>query len=259
MTVLFVGCGWLGLPAARLVVAAGHRVVGTTTRPERFKALEAAGVEPRLLDLTGTSEAAVDGVWDACVITVPFRRNLVDPFRYVDWIQAVLAALLPETRVILTSSTLAYAGCVGTVSESTPIDPVSDRQKALLAAESMVLARPGGVLLRLGGLYGADRVIGKSLAQKSHVENANHPVNLVHQDDAARAIAAVVLRSDVQGILNVVEDEHPTKVALYSAQIRRLGLPMPRFEDTENLCKIIDNFKFKKVLGFQFQHRCMDA
>ena len=33
-TVAILGCGWLGLPLAKHLLAQGHRVLGTTTSPE---------------------------------------------------------------------------------------------------------------------------------------------------------------------------------------------------------------------------------
>ena len=51
-TVAVLGCGWLGLPLAKALLAAGYQVAGTTTSPEQVPVLTAAGIEAHLLRLS---------------------------------------------------------------------------------------------------------------------------------------------------------------------------------------------------------------
>ena len=52
-TVAVLGCGWLGLPLAKALVAEGYSVAGTTTTPSRVLTMRDAGIRPYLLSLGG--------------------------------------------------------------------------------------------------------------------------------------------------------------------------------------------------------------
>jgi uncharacterized protein YbjT (DUF2867 family) len=62
--VLIVGCGCRGQELARVLVAEGHAVRGTTRSPERVDAIAATGAEPVLADpdRVGTLVSALDAV-----------------------------------------------------------------------------------------------------------------------------------------------------------------------------------------------------
>jgi predicted dinucleotide-binding enzyme len=47
-----LGCGWLGFPLAQSLEKQGHKVKGSTTRPEKLSELRQAGIEPLWLQLT---------------------------------------------------------------------------------------------------------------------------------------------------------------------------------------------------------------
>jgi uncharacterized protein YbjT (DUF2867 family) len=66
--VLIVGCGCRGRALARELRAAGHAVRGTTRRPERLAAIEAAGAEAVVADpdRLGTLMAQLQGVSLVC-------------------------------------------------------------------------------------------------------------------------------------------------------------------------------------------------
>ena len=145
-SVSIVGCGWLGLPLARRLVAEGYDVRGTTTRAERLPEMEAAGVHAAVARLplaewsltasaktddaptaTPDGDGGADGdddaddavgaglaaVWqaDQLVLTVPPGRDADAPRRYP---AAILSAVLayrraqPSGRIVMTSSTGVY-------------------------------------------------------------------------------------------------------------------------------------------------------
>jgi uncharacterized protein YbjT (DUF2867 family) len=66
--VLIIGCGCRGQALARVLVAAGHAVRGTTRDPRRTPDIEAAGAEPTIgdPDRIGTLMASLDGVAVVC-------------------------------------------------------------------------------------------------------------------------------------------------------------------------------------------------
>ncbi len=65
---LIVGCGCRGRDLAAALVAAGHAARGTTRRPDRLEAIEAAGAEPVVADpdRLGTLTPTLEGVSVLC-------------------------------------------------------------------------------------------------------------------------------------------------------------------------------------------------
>ena len=258
-SVAVVGCGWLGLPLARELLARGYAVRGTTTRPERLAELEALGVEAHVLTLplglpdlvaasAKTAEGDDDGPTgvdtvervfgaDQLVLNVPpGRRDHEDDIhRYGG---AILSAVLasrrhsPSGRVLFVSSTGVYGGLNGAVDETTAIEAPTPRAARLLLAESQVLAqaqRPA-LVVRLGGLYGGRRHPGRYLAGRTGLPDGDAPVNLTSRGRAVAAIADLLDHPFwTERLVNVVDPEHPTRAAYYTAFAQAEGIPPPSF------------------------------
>ena len=197
---------------------------------------------------------------DALVITIPFRRGLSDPRFYFQQIQSIIRPARQSGRtpfVILTGSTSVYPFDAGPVDEKTDFIPDGQRAETLLNVEALLLQDSSlpATVLRLAGLYGPGRPIGKFLAEKKDIPGGNEPVNLVHQEDAVRAVYEVLVR-DVRGeIFNVVSDGHPTRRELYVQAAQNLELQLPQFSTTPGgRGKTVLNQKIKRRLGFDFRH-----
>lgn len=115
---------------------------------------------------------------------------------------AVLAAAWAGKRKIpfvYISSTSVYAEDRGNwVNEDSPVATEDSRSSAMVEAERACL-RAGGTALRLAGLYGKERVL------KPDKEGPERWLNLIHVEDAARAVG-IALRQQAR-IFNVCEDE----------------------------------------------------
>ena len=101
--------------------------------------------------------------------------------------------------MVYVSSTSVYAeDGGGWVDEDSPVATDDSRSVAMVTAEKACL-QAGGSVVRCAGLYGKERVL------KPDVEGPERWLNLVHVEDAARAVG-VALRHPGQ-IINVCEDE----------------------------------------------------
>ena len=49
-----IGCGWLGLPLAKLFLKNDFLVKGSTTSKEKIKNLKSHNIEPHLIEITDT-------------------------------------------------------------------------------------------------------------------------------------------------------------------------------------------------------------
>lgn len=230
MKVVVVGCGWLGLPLAAELAGAGHDVHGTTTREARLPAIAAVGATPhRLVAGAGSlGDASVLDRADRVVVAVP-------PSGLAGAATALVraAAARGAKHLLLCSSTGVYAGGPGHpwVREDDVGEAPSPRAARLLAIEAAVRDGPvPSTVARLGGLWGHGRHPVRSLAGRE-LDGPDVPVNLLHRDDAVRALIALISPRPTPGTFSVVADAHPPRGAFYRAEARRLGLPEPRFRD----------------------------
>jgi nucleoside-diphosphate-sugar epimerase len=110
-------------------------------------------------------------------------------------------------------------------------------------------------VVRLGGLYGADRNPARFLAGRTDVARPEAPVNLIHRDDAVGAFLALI-EQDVRGeVVNACADEHPTRREFYGRAARAMGLEPPTFDASDPATgKVVSSRKLTDRIGYQFRH-----
>ena len=110
---------------------------------------------------------------------------------YVDGLRRLLDAC-EAPRVIFVSSTAVYREDAGEwVDEDTPPQPPAFNGQALLAAERALSAYPGGVALRLSGIYGPGR---EMMLRKARAGEPGRPhwTNRIHVEDATSALSCLL-------------------------------------------------------------------
>lgn len=176
---------------------------------------------------------------------------------YYQTLQNLLEILDPAFSVF-TSSTSVYPQNDATeVEESSPTGgtPTGD---ILLEAEQLAL-RAGGAAVRLGGIYGPGRArfIEAALAGQPLPFGAPDAfVNLIHRDDAARALLHVAsLRQP--SIFNAVDD-HPSRRDDLAESIRT-GVPTPAKRHDISSGKRVRNTKLRRTGWFPRYPSLLDA
>lgn len=240
---IVVGSGYLGGRVAAAWTARGERVLGTTRSATRAESLAAVGVEPCILDVTTADWSGVFGLHGLPTTifwSVGFDRTAGPSYHDVQ--VTALARLLdslaaetdsaPPCRIVFCSSTGVWGDEAGTVvDESTPVQPVREAGRALVAAEAVLrnhLAGPG-VALRFAGLYGPGRLprLDDLRAGRPIAADPESWLNLIHVDDAARIVLAVA-DSPAPAPLYVVSDGHPIRRReWYTRLAERAGSPAP--------------------------------
>lgn len=206
--------GAIGRPLTRLLVAAGHHVVGTTRSPARAEAIEALGAEPAVVDVYD-AEALATAVRTARPdIVIHQLTDLpagVDPARMAEFagrnarlrregtanlLKATLAA--GARRLVAQSIAWVYAPGLEPHREEDPLDGHAEGLRAVsiggvIALEEAVLTAPlQGVVLRYGRLYGPGTGVDAALAPAVHVE-------------AAAEAALLAMENAAPGVFNVAE------------------------------------------------------
>jgi nucleoside-diphosphate-sugar epimerase len=237
---LIVGCGYLGRRVAERWLSAGQDVTGVVHSESSAKALGTTKVRPIIADVTQPETLHNLPSADTLLFCVGYgsdsssSRGAV----YVDGFRNVLNAVSPDVRrVIFISSTGVFAERNGGwVEEESRCEPMSESGRALFAAERVLAGHrlaDRGVVLRLAGIYGPDRLPRRAelLTGEPLAVAAGQHVNLIHVEDAASAVLAAEERAQPPRTY-VIADGHPVDRREYLAEMaRQLSLPTPRFRD----------------------------
>lgn len=231
------GCGWLGLPFAKVMLENGWKVSGSTTSNERLPTLSEAGIEAHLLELgedgiKGDLQAFLEGA-EILFINIPpgLRKN--EGGSFTNKISTLIPHLQNSSleRVLFVSSTSVYGNLEGEVDEQTTPKPSTESGKQLLEAERMLseqLSIPCDII-RYGGLIGPDRHPVKFLSGRTGLKDGGAPVNLIHLADAVRISQFIIERATEPQVYNGVAPGHPSKASYYAAEAEKRGLPAPEY------------------------------
>lgn len=262
-TISILGCGWLGFPLGKSLVAQNYTVNGSTTSREKLAQLKIHKINPYYIHLTPKVNSDVEFTFfnsEILVLTIPFSRSFNSPLYYRDQVESVLnmiaTAKSPIKKIIFTSSTVVYPDQIACAQESSEITEFSDRSSVLSEIEKLLLSHSKieSVILRLAGLYGEERKLGRFLAGQKEIPNGDSPVNLVHLDDCIGIVKHLIESWPGKNIFNVCCDKHPTRRELYTRAATKMGLSAPQFLTGGAHHKIVSNEKIKRELKFSFIH-----
>ena len=270
-----LGCGWLGLPLAKALLANGFSVNGSTTSSEKLSFLENSGIQPFLINLTPTLSKG-EGVNNGntiedflhesktLIIDIPPQlrgknsdSSTVDEKVFVNKIKGIISFIEKSTikNVLIVSSTSVYGETNGTITEQTIPKPDTESGKQLLEVEALLQNNPNfkTTILRFGGLIGEDRNPTKFMAGKTNLENPETPINFIHQEDCIGIILKIIAANSWNEIYNGVSPDHPTREKYYTQKATELNLPLPQFDYSKrSRGKLILSNKVETVLGYTF-------
>lgn len=227
--VVIVGCGWLGQQVAPVLASAGLQVFGSRRSIEGAQSLTAPiqGVMLPLADslLTAEIQDMLTDAWVICTIP-PGGRNGAASSDYLTVLQH-LASLCRQSTIkggIHISSTGVYQGLAGEVAESATLKRDHPRVALLAAGEQLLLDSGPWLTLRLAGLMGPGRHPGR-FVQGKVLSGEEHPVNMVHSADVARALLAIIAHWPLsQRCYNLSSPHNVTKREFYQAAFAELGM-----------------------------------
>jgi nucleoside-diphosphate-sugar epimerase len=222
-SLIIAGAGDLGSRLANLRAALGEEVIALRRRDVP----EAKGVRPLRVDLaTGEGFSRLPRRPDALVFCAAPDQRTEAAYRalYIDGLRRLLD-VLEVPRIIFVSSTAVYAEDAGEwVDEATEARAESFNGRALRDAERELELHPGGVALRLSGIYGPGRGMMVRRAREG-LANRPHWTNRIHVDDAASALAGL-LDMELTERLYLGSDDQPSLEYEVQDWLRsREGLP----------------------------------
>lgn len=259
-----IGCGWLGFPLAKELIKKGFKVKGTTTSKDKLNLLKQEYIEAYNLIITSKGitgnikESLLNS--DVLVLNIPpgLRRNPNQD--YVSQIKNIIPYIEESEikKVLFVSSTSVYSDeeSFPKITESTLPNPDSESGKQLLEVERLLQKNThfNTTILRLSGLFGGERHPAKQLSGKTHLKNANAPVNLIHLKDAIQIIIEVIEQDVFNEIFNASTTPHPSKQKYYTSICKSMNLPIPIYDSNQkSKGKIILSNKLEHVLKYTFQ------
>lgn len=227
--VVILGSGYTGARVARLLLAAGARVLATSRDPGALAPLAAAGAEVVRVDAADratlaalrTAAAPLGELAVLCSVPPVTREG-----RLEDPTAALLAQLGRPTRVVYLSTTAVYGDQVA-VDARTAAAPRSAANRLRLAAEKVTSSGAwSGMVLRAAAIYGPWRGVHASAGAALRRPLApDRIVSRIHVDDLA-AVCVAALRAGATGAWPVA-DELPATPREVAAFCGSIGLDVP--------------------------------
>lgn len=213
--VLIVGCGDIGLRAARLL-APGCTVLALTSSPARVAVLRAAGVVPLAGNLDEpASLARLAGIATRVLHLAPPAPHGRQDARTRALVRALHRRSAAQALVYV-STTGVYGDCAGAVvAETRSPAPASDRAWRRLDAETTLRAARRHAsrlsVLRVPGIYAPDRAGTPPRERVRQGAPTLRPeddvfINHVHADDLARACVRALWQGGAQRIYHVADE-----------------------------------------------------
>ncbi|MFN3752897.1 SDR family oxidoreductase [Flavobacterium sp.] len=257
-----LGCGWLGLPLAKSLLAKGFSVKGSTTAAGKISILKNAGIDPFQIAL---SEDEISGDIDSflsnseiLIIDIPPKLRGNSTENFVAKIKTLIPFIEKSSveKVLFVSSTSVYADDNSIITEESKRQPDTESGKQLLEAENLLQNNSSfkTTIIRFGGLIGEDRHPIRFLAGRQNLENPDAPINLIHQVDCIGIIEKVIDKDFFGETFNAVAPFHPTRKDYYTQKSIEFNLPLPEFDNHKiAVGKTISSQKIKTFLTYTFQ------
>ena len=221
MTTLILGCGYTGLRVARLLSAAGERVLGSYRQADERAAIEDAGAEPVPFDADEPASRAAlarrfaqghEGL--RVLFAFPPGRLREGAERTAASVRTLHGRI---ARAVQLSSCVVY-GDAPRVDASTAAAPSTPRGALYLDAEGAVRSGArSSLVLRTSAIYGPGRgLLAEERPRFSHARSLDAVVSRIHVDDLA-ALAVAALAGEIEGAWPVADEEPASGRALLAA------------------------------------------
>jgi nucleoside-diphosphate-sugar epimerase len=264
MKISVLGCGWLGLPLAKKLVASGHVVKGTTTSRDKMTALSNEGITPYSVQVysEGINGDITSFLSDAelLIITIPPGLRADPESNYVGKIGRLQDFIEKSgvEKVLFISSTSVYKDTEDISEYTAEITPnaKSTTSEQIIGAENSLKNSDSYLttVLRFGGLLGPGRHPVNYISGKKGLKNAAAPVNLIQLDDCIGIIEAIIEKEAWGETFIAAYPQHPSKQEYYTQMAQDNNMAIPEFDETSaSKGKIINSDQLVEKLDYKFR------
>jgi len=233
---LIVGCGDVGLRAARMLHGHYRRVYALVRDPAKAERLRALGMLPLRGDLDRPDSLdKLAGLAHDVLHFAPPQNHGAQDLRTRHLLAAFCKAEILPHRLVYISTSGVYGDCHGNlVAETSRINPTNARAVRRADAERQLRrwgARCGVAvsILRAPGIYASGRLPLERLkaGTPALVSEDDGYTNHIHAEDLARVAVAALVRGRPGRVYNVVDDSHLKMADYFDLVADRFGLPRP--------------------------------
>ena len=220
---LSLGHGYSAAALARLLLAEGWTVAGTTRSAEKARELHDAGITP--IFWPGDLTEALDRATHILASAAPDSGG--DPFLRA---APQIAGARAEWVGYLSTTAVYGDHKGGWVDEDTPPTPASERGRWRVMAEQEWRATGLPVhVFRLAGIYGPGRGPFEKVRNGTarRIVKPGQVFGRIHVDDIAQILRASIARPDPGAIYNLTDDDPAPPEDVLAEAARLLDLPVP--------------------------------
>lgn len=258
--ILILGCGWLGKQMIPYFSNRNYQCYASSTNLTNAESIGSLGANsfvaafgqensPHLAD--SALKKIKDITFDAVVISVPVKRN--DSLSQVQLKADQLVDFLTRInlkKIIHLSSIGIYKSKSGIINEESEVHKESG---LFLMEETLRKAIPDGIFIRLGGLFGLNRIPGKYFSNSSTNLGEEH-ANYIHAVDAIQVLYKICESSSLEGTFNLVAPEHPLKKEVYEAMIKKYKIGPITYLPGNCIQKRVSSKKLIQALTFTYTY-----
>ena len=248
MHILLIGTGYVGIALLTSWSNPNDHFLATTTTESKLEIIKRHKRVQRSILLNITEESDLKPYIDTCdavVICVAPKNEANYSDTYLTTAISVRRALIGRDKplaLVYTSSTGVYGDHKGGwVDENSDQHFSSKRGEILSEVENTLLscanAQIDVCILRLGGIYGPSRTLderARRLSTRQMEGIGGEPTNHTHLQDITSAIEFCI-QNRLNGIYNLVGNDHPCRKELYTRLCTKLGIPPPKWDATSEL------------------------
>jgi len=255
-----IGCGWLGLPLAKLLLLNKYSVKGSTTSKEKLQILQNQKINPYLIEIKeneikGDIDSFMLGL-DILIINIPPKMKSNPNSKYSKKIESLNNFIKSKSinKILFISSTSVYGSNKGKVDSNTVPIPNSENGLEILKSEEILNKNKNCTIIRFGGLIGKNRHPVYFLSKKNKVLNPQAPINLIHLEDCIQIIYSIIEKNKWGKTFLGVSPYHPKRINYYNKKCRELGLKEIKFDNNTSTKKEITDYKIKSELNYNFKY-----
>ena len=252
-----LGCGWLGFSLARNLIKDGYEVHGSSTRIEKKDEFEKNKIIFYLIKIDQNEiKGNLDFFKNIEILVICIPPGKENNYNYSKIIDLCCQEILINKiqNILFTSSISVYEGINGEIDEKVEPKPISISSKEILMSEKKIigLEKINSIILRLGGLIGANRNPIYSLVKKDVVK-LDGRINLIHQRECILIISKLIKKPFLNNIFNCVYPFHPLKKDFYEKQALLRNLRLKKIIYSIKNEKKINSTKVSKYLNYKFK------
>tara|TARA_R110000782_G_scaffold49668_18_gene108093 strand:- start:1947 stop:2768 length:822 start_codon:yes stop_codon:yes gene_type:complete len=256
---LIIGCGYLGHSLLHLL---HNQYCWFTHRSENsIHDVEKENRRRLVIDINDESSwKNINELPEKQTVIIYFMvpPSKVDRTVFPDFIKRLCQ--LDIKKSIMISSTVVYGNVERVVDADSEVKIDSLRaERQYLLERDWLENMETGLVIRLAGLYGPDRVIGRNAITSNHIING-HPdgwLNLIHVDDGARLVKQISEIESPESIELACDGNPIRRYDYYSFLAKQLKQPEPKFHhdgNTRGLGRQCDNKITISRTGWQPVH-----